>query len=45
LFFYLEQALAFKHHGEDERGGGVTRIILLDELAQVAPRKFPAIAR
>ncbi len=34
LLLHLEDALAFEHHGEDERGGRVTRIVLLDELAQ-----------
>jgi hypothetical protein len=34
LLLHLEDALAFEHHGEDERGGRVARVVLLDELAQ-----------
>jgi len=40
LFLYFQQPFAFEHDGEDIRGGGVLRIVLLDELAQQCFRGF-----
>jgi hypothetical protein len=34
LLLHFQDSLAFEHHGEDERGGRVARVILFDELAQ-----------
>src|SRR5688572_16586415 len=34
LFLDLKDAFAFEHHGEDESGGHVTRIVQLDELLE-----------
>ena len=34
LLLHFQDALAFEHDGEEERGGRVTRSVLLDELAQ-----------